>query len=73
MASASVVGEDDQPIDPTTGKDGQEDGEEQDGLFWVTTQGKFKFRLQDLPPHFQLVHTLLSVSLFSSHQSHATF
>ncbi|KAK3873352.1 hypothetical protein Pcinc_021639 [Petrolisthes cinctipes] len=61
VASASVVGEDDQPIDPTTGIDGQEDDGGQDGLFWVTSQGKFKFRLQDLPPHFQLVHTLLSM------------
>ncbi|KAG0705547.1 Protein unc-79 [Chionoecetes opilio] len=55
VAKPSVVGEDDQPIDPTTqpGQDTTED-------FWETSQGRFKFRLEELPSHLQVVHTLLN-------------
>lgn len=55
VAQPSVVGEDDQPIDLTAQPD-------QDAAsdFWETSQGRFKFRLEELPSHLQVVHTLLN-------------
>lgn len=57
VARPSVVGEDDQPIDPTAKSNQDEESD-----FWETSQGRFKFKLQDLPPHLQVIHTLLNVS-----------
>lgn len=57
VARPSVVGEDDQPIDPTV-----HSNEDDESDFWETSQGRFKFKLQDLPPHLQVIHTLLNVS-----------
>ncbi|XP_069937362.1 protein unc-79 homolog isoform X2 [Cherax quadricarinatus] len=53
VALPSVVGEDDEPIDTTQHSDDDSDN------FWVTSQGKFKFRIEELPPHLQVIHTLL--------------
>ncbi|KAG7162816.1 unc-79-like 2 [Homarus americanus] len=51
VAKPSVVGEDDEPIDTTQHTDDDDDD------FWVTSQGKFKFRIEDLPPHLQRLET----------------
>nr|XP_045612898.1 protein unc-79 homolog isoform X4 [Procambarus clarkii] len=53
VALPSVVGEDDEPIDTT------QQGDEDKESFWLTSQGKFKFRIEDLPPHLQVIYTLL--------------
>ncbi|XP_050714372.1 protein unc-79 homolog isoform X4 [Eriocheir sinensis] len=55
VARPSVVGEDDQPIDPTA-----QSNQDEESDFWETSQGRFKFKLQDLPPHLQVIHTLLN-------------
>lgn len=57
VARPSVVGEDDQPIDPTA-----QSNQDAESDFWETSQGRFKFKLQDLAPHLQVIHTLLNVS-----------
>ena len=56
---ASVVGANDEPIDCTKSID-DEDG----NSFWQTSQGKFKFRLDQLPPHLQVIYSLLQVRHF---------
>ncbi|KAK7086039.1 Protein unc-79, partial [Halocaridina rubra] len=53
VAKPSVVGEDDEPIDTT-----QQDDDDSDA-FWITSQGKFKFKLEELPPHLQVIYTTL--------------
>ncbi|XP_064117132.1 protein unc-79 homolog isoform X3 [Macrobrachium nipponense] len=53
VAKPSVVGEDDEPIDTT-----QQDDEDS-GSFWITSQGKFKFKLEELPSHLQVIYTIL--------------
>ncbi|XP_068237998.1 protein unc-79 homolog isoform X5 [Palaemon carinicauda] len=53
VAKPSVVGEDDEPIDTT-----QQDDEDSDS-FWITSQGKFKFKLEELPSHLQVIYTTL--------------
>ncbi|XP_066975472.1 protein unc-79 homolog isoform X11 [Macrobrachium rosenbergii] len=53
VAKPSVVGEDDEPIDTT-----QQDDEDS-GSFWITSQGKFKFKLEELPSHLQVIYTTL--------------
>ncbi|KAF2367442.1 Armadillo-type fold [Trinorchestia longiramus] len=52
VAKASVVGADDQPIDTTQPLEEEED-------VWVTSQGNFKFKLEDLPAQLQVVYALL--------------
>ncbi|XP_071543773.1 protein unc-79 homolog isoform X4 [Panulirus ornatus] len=49
----SVLGEDDKPIDTTEHSDDED-------TFWVTSQGKFKFKMEELPPHLQVIYTLLN-------------
>jgi hypothetical protein len=48
-----LVGENDQPIDPGP--------EEELDDFWHTSVGKFRFSLEELPQHLQLIHELLKV------------
>jgi len=48
-----LVGENDQPIDPGP--------EEEWDDFWHTSVGKFRFSLDELPQHLQLIHELLKV------------
>ena len=53
VARPTLVGENDQPIDP---------GPEEDlDDFWHTSVGKFHFSLDELPQHLQLIHELLKV------------
>ncbi|XP_069685618.1 protein unc-79 homolog isoform X4 [Periplaneta americana] len=47
----TLVGENDQPIDP-----GPEDDLDD---FWHTSAGKFRFAIDELPQHLQLIHELL--------------
>lgn len=55
VAKPSVLGEDDEPIDTTQHSDDEDN-------FWVTSQGKFRFKMEELPPHLQVIYTLLNVS-----------
>ncbi|KAG1659999.1 Protein unc-79 [Nymphon striatum] len=50
VASATLVDENDQAVS----KD-----QEDDASFWHTSQGKFKYTIEELPPHLQLIHALL--------------
>ncbi|XP_018006562.2 uncharacterized protein LOC108664480 [Hyalella azteca] len=52
VATASVVGEDDEPVVTTQPLEEDED-------VWVTSQGNFKFKLEDLPAQLQVVYALL--------------
>ncbi|CAL4059356.1 unnamed protein product, partial [Meganyctiphanes norvegica] len=54
VVKASVVGEDDKPIDLT------KEEEEEVGSYWVTSQGKFKYRIEELPPHLQVIFTMFN-------------
>ncbi|XP_047487267.1 protein unc-79 homolog [Penaeus chinensis] len=53
VARPSVVDEDDKPIDTTQHSDEESDS------FWVTSQGKFKFKMEELPSHLQVIYTIL--------------
>lgn len=53
VARPTLVGENDQPIDPGP--------EEEWDDFWHTSVGKFRFSLDELPQHLQLIHELLKV------------
>lgn len=57
VARPSVVDEDDKPIDTTQHSDEESDS------FWVTSQGKFKFKMEELPSHLQVIYTILKVRL----------
>ncbi|CAM1320186.1 UNC79 (predicted) [Pycnogonum litorale] len=50
VASATLVDENDQ----TVAKD-----QEDDNSFWHTSQGRFKFTIEELPAHLQLIHALV--------------
>lgn len=53
VARPTLVGENDQPIDPGP--------EEELDDFWHTSVGKFRFSLDELPQYLQLIHELLKV------------
>lgn len=56
VARATLVGEDDAPI---------EDGDDDDDTdFWHTSVGKFRFSLEELPQQLQFIHQLLKVVVF---------
>ena len=57
----SVVGEDDKPIDPTQSIDAEDES-----CFWETSQGKFKFKIEELPPHLRVIYLLIEVNFFST-------
>ena len=54
VATASVVGADDVPVDTILPLEEDED-------VWITSQGKFKFKLEDQPPQLQVIYALLEV------------
>lgn len=54
VATASVVDADDEPVDTTLPL-------EQEEHVWVTSQGNFKFKLEDQPPQLQVIYLLLKV------------
>lgn len=51
VARATLVGEDDQVMS---------DPEEDQENFWQTSEGRFRFVINELPAHLQLIHTLLN-------------
>lgn len=53
VARPTLVGENDQPIDPGIEEDLDD--------FWHTSVGKFHFSLDELPQHLQLIHEFLKV------------
>ena len=61
----TLVGENDQPIDPVP--------EESLDDFWHTSVGKFRFTLEELPQHLQLIHELLKVRELSFMQTNKYF
>jgi hypothetical protein len=56
VASAMLVNENDEPVEqPGTSTNPTQ------SAFWSTSVGRFKFSLQDLPPHLQLIYHMLMV------------
>lgn len=51
IAKPNIIGENDQPLSPSP--------ENEMDDFWHTTIGKFRFKIEDLPEHFQYIHKLL--------------
>lgn len=56
VVQATIVDENEQPL-PLQREASMED----EGMFWQTSQGKFKFTLDELPASLQLIHLLLKV------------
>lgn len=59
VASATLVDENDQTISKE---------QEDDANFWHTSQGKFKYTIEELPPHLQLIYAMLKVGFGESNQ-----